>query len=171
MIFNFGHKVYSAEWVTKKYVTITGKLNLPEAVRKEIEVSFLYEIASRVKKHKIPPSLVINLDQTPTKLVPGSKSTQALIGSMSVPLKGATDKRAITATFSISLEGDFLPIKLIHGGKTSKSIPHVEFIVTKLKHLNCWTKLLYPTLRKSERSNQSKSMSTFHNGCLQEQMI
>lgn len=104
------------------------KNECPEAVRKEIEVAFLYEIVGKVEKHKIPPSLVINLDQTPAKVVPGSKSTQVL--------KGATDKRAITATFSISLESDFLTMQLIYGGKTSKSIPHVEFIVTKLSHLN-----------------------------------
>lgn len=77
----------------KKRVVITGKVNVPEAVRKEIEVAFL---VSEFEKHKIPPSL----DQTPAKVVPGSKSTQVL--------KGATDKRAITATLSTSLEGDFL---------------------------------------------------------------
>ena len=61
------------------------KNECPEAVRKEIEVAFL---VSKFEKHKIPPSL----DQTPAKVVPGSKSTQVL--------KGATDKRAITATLS-----------------------------------------------------------------------
>ena len=33
----------------------------------------------------------------------------------------------ITATFSITLTGEFLPIQLIYGGKTKKSIPSVSF--------------------------------------------
>ena len=33
----------------------------------------------------------------------------------------------ITATFSITLMGEFLPIQLIYGGKTKKSIPSVSF--------------------------------------------
>ena len=33
----------------------------------------------------------------------------------------------ITTTFSITLTGEFLPIQLIYGGKTTKSIPAVSF--------------------------------------------
>ena len=33
----------------------------------------------------------------------------------------------ITATFTITLDGKFLPIQLIYGGKTRKSIPAVKF--------------------------------------------
>lgn len=45
----------------------------------------------------------------------------------------------ITTTFSITLSGDFLPIQLIYGGKTSKSIPAVTFppdfiVTTNPKH-------------------------------------
>ena len=34
----------------------------------------------------------------------------------------------ITATFSITLTGEFLPIQLIYGGKTNKSILAVSFL-------------------------------------------
>ena len=44
-----------------------------------------------------------------------------------MPIAGSTDKRMITATFSITLTGEFLPIQLIYGGKTTKSIPAVSF--------------------------------------------
>ena len=45
----------------------------------------------------------------------------------------------ITATFSITLTGEFLPIQLIYGGKTKKSIPAVslpsDFVIsTNEKH-------------------------------------
>ena len=48
-------------------------------------------------------------------------------GSKTVPIKGSTDKRSITATFTITLEGHFLPIQLIYAGKTKKSLPRVQF--------------------------------------------
>ena len=40
---------------------------------------------------------------------------------------GMTDKRCITATFAVSLSGTFLPIQLIYGGKTKKSLPRYKF--------------------------------------------
>ena len=68
-----------------------------------------------------------NLEQTPTKFAPGSKSTFAKAGCNSVLEGGASDKRMITATSAITLSGQFLPIQLICEGKTSKSLPRVEF--------------------------------------------
>ena len=40
---------------------------------------------------------------------------------------GSGDKRSITATFVISLDGTFLPMQLIYDGKTQRSVPKVEF--------------------------------------------
>ena len=111
----------------RKRTATTGKVAFPKAVQKEIEISFFHEIVQKIEIHKIPLSLVLNLDQTPTKFVPGSSCTQARIGSTSVPVAGSSDKRMITATFSITLTGVFLPMQLIYGGKTSKSLPRVEF--------------------------------------------
>ena len=48
-------------------------------------------------------------------------------GSKTVPIKGSTEKRMITTTFTITLDGHFLPVQLIYGGKTSKSLPRVNF--------------------------------------------
>ena len=52
-------------------------------------------------------------------------------GSKTVPIKGSTEKRMITATLTITLtiilDGHFLPVQLIYGGKTSKSLPWVNF--------------------------------------------
>ena len=68
-----------------------------------------------------------DLDQTPTKFAPGSKSTFAKADCTSVLEGGANDKCMITVTSAITLSGQFLPIKLICEGKTSKSLPRVEF--------------------------------------------
>ena len=43
--------------------------------------------------------------------------------SSSVQIKGLTDKRNITLTFVISLNGDFLPMQLIYQGETKASQP------------------------------------------------
>ena len=48
--------------------------------------------------------------------------------SKSVSITGSGDKRAITATFIIDLMGNFLPMQLIYGGKTERSIPKVNFL-------------------------------------------
>ena len=71
--------------------------------------------------------MVINLDQTPLKLVQCGNNTLAKKNSSSVTIAGSADKRSITATFSITLAGDFLPMQLIYGGKTEKSLPRYQF--------------------------------------------
>ena len=51
----------------------------------------------------------------------------AIKESKTVAIAGSTDKRMITTTFVITLTGDFLPVQLIYGGKTTKSLPPVKF--------------------------------------------
>ena len=78
-------------------------------------------------KYNIPGSLTINIDQTPTKYVPVSRSTLAKKNSKAVAIKSNSDKRSITATFSITFSGKFLPMQLIYGGKITKSFPRFKF--------------------------------------------
>ena len=42
-------------------------------------------------------------------------------------IHGCDDKRTITATFVITLAGEFLRIQLIYGGKTLQSLPRYQF--------------------------------------------
>ena len=100
---------------------------VPDAVKEEFGLSFHYDIVQKVTRHNIPPSLTMNLDQTPSKFVPGSKATQAKIGTTTVPIVGSTDKKAITLTFVIALNGAFLPIQEFYEGKTTRYIPRVKF--------------------------------------------
>ena len=94
---------------------------------KKFEYVFLHDIVSLVEEHKIPKSLIINLDQTPSKYVPVGNSTLAKKGASCVVIAGSADKRCITATFSVTLSGEFLPMQLIYGGKTTQSIPRFAF--------------------------------------------
>ena len=64
--------------------------------------------------------MIINLDQTPSKFVPGCYKTLGKKGCKSVAIAGSTDNGMITATFSITLTGEFLPIQLIYGDKIIK---------------------------------------------------
>ena len=55
----------------------TGKVEILEKLRAEIETVYLYGIVQKISEHKIPSSMVINLDQTPSKFVPGCNKTLA----------------------------------------------------------------------------------------------
>lgn len=105
----------------------SSKVEIPDAARKEIEFLFHHEIVSYMEQFDIPPSLILNLDQTPLKYAPVSNETMAKQGSTSVTIEGSDDKRMITGTFAITLSGKFLPPQLIYGGKTTQSIPKVSF--------------------------------------------
>ena len=49
-------------------------------------------------------------------------------GVKSVAIAGSADKRSITGTFVITLNGDFLPLQLIYGGKTKRGLPGKDLI-------------------------------------------
>ena len=105
----------------------TGKVEIPEGARKEAELMYLHNIVAIVEENKIPQNLIMNLDQTPLKYVPVSHHTMAKKGVKSVSIAGSSDKRCITATFVITLEGDFLPLQLIYSDKTKQSLARYKF--------------------------------------------
>ena len=105
----------------------TSKLEIPESALKEIKLLFRHDIASKVEKFSIPHSLIISLDQTLSKYVLVGRTTLAKKSTKTVPIKGSSVKRTITATFAISLQGDFLPMQLIYGGKTRKCLSRFKF--------------------------------------------
>ena len=42
-------------------------------------------------------------------------------------LAGSTDKRSITLTLLVTLDGKILPFQTIYGGKTNQSLPEITF--------------------------------------------
>ena len=44
-----------------------------------------------------------------------------------VSIAGLSDKRIITGTFTITLNGHFVPMQLIYGGETKQSLPRFKF--------------------------------------------
>ena len=100
----------------------SSKVDIPDKARKEIEFLFLNEIVTKVEKHNIPPELILNINQIPLKYVSVGKETLAPRGETSITIEGSSDKLSMTGIFAISLHGEFLPIQLICGGKTSQSL-------------------------------------------------
>ena len=127
--------IFSSSWAQslfrrmgyKKRRKTSSAVDIPDAARKEIEFLFLHGIVESVEKYKIPPSLILNLDQTPLKYVPVGNETMALGGAKSVTIEGSSDKRCITGTFAITMDNEFLPMHLIYKGKTEQSLPRFKF--------------------------------------------
>lgn len=116
------------EWdLHEDLLRLPGKVEIPEGVKREAELLFIHDIVQLVEDHEIPKSMILNLDHTPLKYVPCGKTTLAKKSSSTVPIDGVWDKRNITATFTVTLDGQFLPMQLIYSGKTKRSIPKVEF--------------------------------------------
>ena len=106
-------------------IKTTGKVHSTKY--KEAELKFLHQIVNQVEKYQIPPSLIINFNQTPSKYVQVSSMTMAKRGETNVPIAGGNDKRSITATFSITFDNKLLPMQLIYKDKTNQSLPKVDF--------------------------------------------
>ena len=111
----------------KKRTCTTSKPEIPELAKKEAKLIFQHQIAEVVERHSIPLPLVMNFDQTPLKHAPVANQTLSRKGSKHVAIKGQSFKQAITATFGITFSDKFLPMQLIYGGKTKRSLPKVKF--------------------------------------------
>ena len=74
-----------------------------------------------VEKYKIPDSLIMILGQTSLKYIPPMNHTMAKQNSKSISIAGSSDKRGLTGTFTMTLNGHFLPMK------TKQSLPRFKF--------------------------------------------
>ena len=121
-----GQKVYFSELVMLDEQKLLLKYRFPKPFKKKQSLSSNIKF-QKLLKHQIPNCMILNLDQTPSKFVLSSNTTLAPRGTKSIPVTGSSDKRAITATFTISHDGDFLPMQLIYQGTTVQSLPRFDF--------------------------------------------
>ena len=120
-----------------------------------------------VSEHNIPPSLIINIDQTPLSYVNTGKYTFSFKGAKNIPIKGVDDKRQITATFAVSCIGELLPIQLIYAEKTERSLPKYSFPTSfsvtftenhwsnTEKYVKFFKEIIFPYL-KDTKQNEAK---------------
>ena len=104
-----------------KRASTTSRPEIPYGSRKEAELIFHHDIAYKVEKFQIPESLIMNINQTPSKFAPASSRTMAKKNSKHVSIAGSSYKKAITATFGITFSNALLPMQLIYAGKTAAS--------------------------------------------------
>ena len=135
LIENGGHIALTRGWASSllnrmgyvKRKATTKRSVLSDSEFQAQKYRFLMEISGMVTEHKIPDQLVLNWDQTGLHLVPSGNWTLEEQGTKRVELQGLNDKRMITATFTCSLSGQFLPMHLLYTGKTSRCHPNFEF--------------------------------------------
>ena len=109
----------------KRRACSKGKVSVENfQVQKE---QFLFDVKVIIEMEDISTDLVINWDQTGIHYVPVSNYTMEKEGSKRIELVGIEDKRQITAVFSGTMFGVFLPMQLIYQGKTPKCFPSVQF--------------------------------------------
>ena len=89
----------------------------------EMKASFLNKVAEAVSTFHIPPAMVVNCDQTGSKMVPVNPWSLAAEGSKQVAIVSLDDKREITVLLSVSLDGQLLPPQVIYAGKTPRCHP------------------------------------------------
>ena len=105
----------------------TSKPEVPELAKKEAGLILQHQIVDLIEKYQIPPSMVINIDQTPLKYAPVTNQTLVTKGSKHVVITGSSHRQAITATFGVTYENGFHPMQLIYGGKTVQSLLRFKF--------------------------------------------
>ena len=85
-----------------------------------VKASFQDRIREVIASNNIPVSMVVNFDQTGTKMVPVSDWK-----SMEIDMIGLDDKREVTTLLAVSLSGVLLPPQVIYAGKTTRCHPNV----------------------------------------------
>ncbi len=127
MLLEFGgHLYFSDSWARNKFyqmdrigkkmkrrMATTSKMPISPALLEEEKFTFQRKIKHFVDIHGIPTGLVLNFDQTPLSYVCTRKTTLEVQGTKSVPVIGQGKQKQITGTFTVSADGDFLPMQLI----------------------------------------------------------
>ena len=105
----------------------TGKVQITDDAKIEMTFQYHYKIVTHREEYNIPDSLILNSDQTPSKYVTVARTTMAPKNVKHAAVAGLNDRRAITLTLTISLDGKMLPFRAIYGGKTKQSLPKIKF--------------------------------------------
>ena len=129
LVENGGHLSLSNDWARKvlygmtRRIATTTRIPVAPALLAEAKLDFQLEIRQLQSWHDIPDNLIINFDQTLLPCVVTGNSTLNEKDAKSVTLQGKGKKKEITAAFAVSITGDFLPMQLIHEGRTPRWLP------------------------------------------------
>ena len=98
----------------RRPVTSTGKVEVLDETKKETRLQHHFRIVNIIEKHNIPKFHLLNSDQTPSKYVTIGSTTMAK-NSTRVGLAVSANKRSITFTLTVTLDGKMLPLQIIYG--------------------------------------------------------
>ena len=130
----------------RRRAATTGKIEIPDCAKRESGLQFHYKVTKLADDYEIPHCLIMNSDQTPSKYVTTGRTTFAPKNSQHVALAGANDKRAITLTRTVTVDGKMLPFQAIYSGKTKNHYPKQSF---RRGSVSVSTRNIIATLRKS----------------------
>ena len=69
----------------------------------------------------------MDFDQTRVKYAFVANQTLSRKGSNLVAIKGLSFKKSITVSFRVTFNLEFVPMQLIYGGKSQRTLPRVNF--------------------------------------------
>lgn len=122
--YQFG-KPWAQKWLLRHNYSLrtstTSKAKKNED--QDIKNTFIKRVSLLVAEFKIPPNLLINMDESGLNFLPVHKRTYDKKGSTSVLLKFCDDKRQVTIGVSGTSNGIVLPPQIIFKGKTRRVIP------------------------------------------------
>ena len=113
------------EW--NKHKATIEKIEPSPQLLSEEKFTFQRAVSIAVFEHEISISLIANLDQTPLSHVSPGRYALSFKSAKNVLIKGWDDKRQITGTFAVTLDGKFLPIQLIYQRKYQRCLPKFYF--------------------------------------------
>jgi hypothetical protein len=93
-----------------------------------------YRVSYLCASHDIPKSLIFGIDQYGQHLMPVTDRTRVPVGTKSVPILGASDKRQITGVPVVTMDAVFVGQQLIWQGKTDRSHPKKSASHPKIFH-------------------------------------
>ena len=139
----------------------------------ELKQNFLKRIRDVVRDYGITPDLVINFDQTGSKLVPSSQWTLEVEGRSQIEICGLEDKREITLVLACTMSGVLLPPQVIYAGKTERCQAAINFPETwNVTHTeNHWSntgsmieyaeKVLLPYINRTRIGHHARALLIF----------
>lgn len=122
----------------------------------ELAFSWKRKIVQIILEQNIYEKIISNFDRTPVGFTFPNKNIFTDKINESLPVTNVDDKRQVSATFPVSLSGEFLAIELICGGTTDICHPRVSFsnsfhithsnsyCSNEKNFMNYWQKVIFP---------------------------
>ena len=84
---------------------------------------FADQVRGYIEEHNIPPSMVLNYDETSVPAAPDKSYTMEVRGVRTVRIAGKNDKRNITAVIGITQDGGMVAPQFLYKGSTELCLP------------------------------------------------